>query len=75
MAVPKRKTTPSRKGMRQARHAKAAVGAFTADAATGSLRLRHHAGRDDAGAVTFRGKVIKAAKVKAADSADAPAAE
>ncbi len=64
MAVPKRKTTPSRKGMRQARQAEAVAGAYTLDAAHGTLRLRHHAGRDDTGAVTFRGKVIKPAKVK-----------
>jgi ribosomal protein L32 len=64
MAVPKRKTTPSRKGMRQARHAKANSGQTTIDKESGLLRLRHHAHADATGAITYRGKLIKAAKLK-----------
>ena len=66
MPVPKRKTTPSRKGMRQARQAKATGGAHTLDSQSGLLRLRHHAHADATGAVVYRGKVLKAAKAKAA---------
>ncbi len=65
MAVPKKKTSPSRKGMRQQRHAKATGGQTTLDGQTGLLRLRHHAHADATGAVVYRGKVLKAAKVKA----------
>ncbi len=65
MAVPKKKTSPSRKGMRQQRQAKATGGQTTLDGQTGLLRLRHHAHADATGAVVYRGKVIKAAKVKA----------
>jgi ribosomal protein L32 len=64
MAVPKRKTTPSRKGMRQQRQAKATGGQTTLDSQTGLLRLRHHAHADATGAIVYRGKVLKAAKVK-----------
>jgi ribosomal protein L32 len=75
VAVPKRKTSPSRKGMRQARQATAVAGAYTVDSASGSLRLRHHASRMDDGAIMFRGKVLKAAKVKATAVNEEPVAE
>jgi ribosomal protein L32 len=64
MAVPKKKTSPSRKGMRQQRHAKATGGQTTLDGQSGLLRLRHHAHADTTGAIVYRGKVLKAAKVK-----------
>jgi ribosomal protein L32 len=64
MAVPKKKTSPSRKGMRQQRHAKATGGQTTLDGQSGLLRLRHHAHADATGAIVYRGKVLKAAKVK-----------
>jgi len=64
MAVPKRKTTPSRKGMRQARHAKAIAGSYTENPDTGTLVLRHHATREADGSMWFNGKQVKKAKVK-----------
>lgn len=74
MPVPKRKTSPSRKGMRQARQATANGGAHTLDNQSGLLRLRHHAHADATGAIVYRGKVLKAAKVKA-EAAEESAAE
>lgn len=73
MAVPKRKTSPSRKGMRQQRHAKAVAGAYLENPDTGTLVLRHHATREADGSMWFKGRQIKKAKVKA--EAEAPAAE
>lgn len=72
MAVPKRKTTPSRKGMRQARHAKATPGAYTENPDTGTLVLRHHATREPDGSMWFKGVQVKKAKAKpeAADAAE-----
>ena len=64
MAVPKRKTTPSRKGMRQARHAKAVAGCYTENPDTGTLVLRHHATREADGSMWFNGKMVKGPKVK-----------
>lgn len=74
MAVPKRKTSPSRKGMRQQRHAKAVAGAIMESPDTGTLTLRHHATREADGSMWYRGRQIKKGKVKA-EVADAPAAE
>ena len=73
MAVPKRKTSPSRKGMRQARHAKANSGETTIDGQSGLLRLRHHAHADATGAIVYRGKVLKAPKMKVAEQTETPA--
>ncbi|NBV54228.1 MAG: 50S ribosomal protein L32 [Proteobacteria bacterium] len=75
MAVPKRKTSPSRKGMRQQRHARAVAGAYMENPDTGTLTLRHHASREADGSMWFKGKMIKKAKVKAEPTAEAPAAE
>ncbi len=41
MAVPKRKTTPSKRGMRRA-HDKISADAYIEDADTGELRRPHH---------------------------------
>lgn len=65
MPVPKRKTSPSRKGMRQQRHARAVAGAYTENPDTGTMVLRHHATREADGSMWFNGKMIKAPKVKA----------
>ena len=65
MAVPKRKTSPSRKGMRQQRHAKATGGSYTENPDTGTLVLRHHATREADGSMWFNGKMVKQPKVKA----------
>jgi ribosomal protein L32 len=64
MAVPKRKTTPSAKGMRQQRHAKAVAGSYTENPDTGTLVLRHHATREADGSMWFNGVQVKKAKVK-----------
>lgn len=64
MAVPKRKTTPSAKGMRQQRHAKAVAGSYTENPDTGTLVLRHHATREPDGSMWFKGTQVKKAKVK-----------
>lgn len=73
MAVPKRKTSPSAKGMRQQRHAKAVAGSYTENPDTGTLVLRHHATREADGSMWFKGKMVKKAKVKA--EADTGSAE
>lgn len=74
MAVPKRKTTPSRKGMRQQRHARATVGAYTESPDTGTLVLRHHATREADGSMWYNGRKIKEGKVRAeAETAEAAA--
>ncbi len=61
MAVPKRKTSPSRKGMRQARHAEAQTGTIQANPKTGTLGLRHHIIKEADG-LYYKGKLVKAAK-------------
>lgn len=71
MAVPKKKTSQSRKGMRQAHHAIKGVGAFAESPDTGTLAHRHHATREADGSMWYRGRQIKKGKVKA----EAPAAE
>lgn len=65
MAVPKRKTSPSRKGMRQQRHAKASGGSYTENPDTGTLVQRHHATREADGSMWFNGKMVVKPKVKA----------
>lgn len=74
MAVPKRKTSPSRKGMRQQRHAQVVAASYTESPDTGTLVLRHHATREADGSMWFKGKMIKKAKVKT-DAGEANAAE
>lgn len=75
MAVPKRKTSPSRKGMRQQRQARAIAGAYTESPDTGTLVLRHHATREADGSMWYNGRQIKKAKVKveAMETAEASA--
>lgn len=65
MPVPKRKTSPSRKGMRQQRHAVANSGSYTENPDTGTLQLRHHATREADGSMWFNGVQVKKPKVKA----------
>jgi ribosomal protein L32 len=64
MAVPKRKTSPSRKGMRQQRQAEAQVGAIQANPKTGTLGLRHHIIKETDGSLYYKGQLIKAGKAK-----------
>jgi large subunit ribosomal protein L32 len=72
MAVPKRKTSPSRRGMRRAHHA-LETATFAESPDTGTLVLRHHATVEADGSMWYRGKQIKAAKPQA--EAEAEAAE
>ena len=58
MAVPKRKTSPSRRGMRRA-HDKLKSATYIEDAATGELRRPHHV---DLKTGMYRGKQILKAK-------------
>ncbi len=60
MAVPKRKTSPSRRGMRQSHHALAKNDSITEDPKSGELRRRHHVGADG----TRSGTKVTTAKVK-----------
>jgi large subunit ribosomal protein L32 len=54
MAVPKRKTSPSRRGMRRS-HDKLAKNVYVEDADTGELRRPHHV---DLKTGMYRGKQI-----------------
>lgn len=54
MAVPKRKTTPSRRGMRRS-HDKLAKSTYVEDAESGELRRPHHI---DLKSGRYRGKQI-----------------
>ncbi|MFZ2587409.1 MAG: 50S ribosomal protein L32 [Alphaproteobacteria bacterium] len=65
MAVPKRKTSPARKGMRQQRQAEAQVGAIQANPKTGTLGLRHHIVKETDGSLWYKGAMVKGPKVKA----------
>jgi large subunit ribosomal protein L32 len=58
MAVPKRKTTPSKRGMRRS-HDKLAKNAYVEDAESGELRRPHHI---DLKTGRYRGKQILKAK-------------
>ncbi len=64
MPVPKRKTSPSRKGMRQQRHAKAESGAYMESPDTGTLVLRHHATREADGSMWFKGVQVRKPKAR-----------
>lgn len=59
MAVPKRKTTPSRRNMRRSHHAlgKVTVGE---DKTTGELKRPHHVSRDG----HYNGRLVTKAKVR-----------
>ncbi|HVV32840.1 MAG TPA: 50S ribosomal protein L32 [Vitreimonas sp.] len=58
MAVPKRKTTPSKRGMRRA-HDKLKKNAYVEDAESGELRRPHHI---DLKTGRYRGKQVLKAK-------------
>jgi large subunit ribosomal protein L32 len=58
MAVPKRKTSPSRRGMRRS-HDKLAKNTFVEDSESGELRRPHHI---DLKTGKYRGKQILKAK-------------
>lgn len=70
MPVPKRKTSPSRKGMRQQRHAKATSGSYTENPDTGTQVLRHHATREADGSMWFNGVQVRKPKVRASQVED-----
>lgn len=73
MAVPKKKTSPSRKGMRQAHHAIKNVGAYAESPDTGTLVRRHHATVEADGSMWYRGRLVRKGKVKAPVEAEAAA--
>lgn len=75
MAVPKKKTSPGRKGMRQQRHARAEVGTYSENQQTGTLARRHHLSREADGSMYYGDRLVKAAKVKASASEGSAAAE
>ena len=74
MAVPKKKTSPGRKGMRQQRHARATAGTYGENQQTGTLARRHHLSREADGSMYYGDRLVKKGKVKA-KPAEAPAAE
>lgn len=61
MAVPKRKTTPSRRGMRRA-HDKLGKNTYVADAESGELRRPHHI---DLKTGMYRGRQVLKSKAEA----------
>ncbi len=71
MAVPKRKTTPSKRNMRRSHH-RAGTQSFAEDKKSGELRRPHHM---DLSTGMYRGKQIIVKKVKKEDTpeTDAPA--
>jgi large subunit ribosomal protein L32 len=60
MAVPKRKTSPSRRGMRQSHLALKTNDAITEDKTTGELKRSHHVSPDG----MYKGRKVTTAKVK-----------
>ena len=66
MAVPKRKTTPSKRNMRRSHH-RAGTQSFAEDKKSGELRRPHHL---DLSTGMYRGKQIIVKKVKKEDSSD-----
>jgi large subunit ribosomal protein L32 len=74
MAVPKKKVSPSRKGMRQARHKRAEIGAYGENPDTGTLARRHHLSREADGSMWYKGRQVKAARLKPASEEAAPQA-
>ena len=59
MAVPKRKTSPSRRGMRQSHHALTKT-TVVEDKTSGELKRPHHVSPDG----HYRGRKVTSAKVK-----------
>ena len=66
MAVPKRKTTPSKRNMRRSHH-RAGTQSFAEDKKSGELRRSHHI---DLSTGMYRGKQIIVKKVKKEETAD-----
>ena len=66
MAVPKRKTTPSKRNMRRSHH-RAGTQSFAEDKKSGELRRPHHI---DLSTGMYRGKQIILKKVKKEESAE-----
>ena len=66
MALPKRKTTPSKRNMRRSHHI-AGTQSFAEDKKSGELRRPHHL---DLSTGMYRGKQIIAKKVKKEESAE-----
>ena len=67
MAVPKRKTTPSKRNMRRSHH-RARTQLFAEDKKSGELRRPHHM---DLSTGMYRGKQIIVKKVKKEESSEA----
>ena len=70
MAVPKRKTTPSKRNMRRSHHS-AGTQSFAEDKKSGELRRPHHV---DLSTGMYRGKqiIVKKVKNKESSETDAP---
>ena len=66
MAVPKRKTTPSKRNMRRSHH-RAGTQSFAEDKKSGELRRPHHM---DLSTGMYRGKQIIIKKVKKEESSE-----
>jgi len=66
MAVPKRKTTPSKRNMRRSHH-RAGTQSFAEDKKSGELRRPHHM---DLSTGMYRGKQIVIKKVKKEEPSD-----
>ncbi len=66
MAVPKRKTTPSKRNMRRSHH-RAGTQSFAEDKKSGELRRPHHI---DLSTGMYRGKQIIVKKVKKEEATD-----
>ena len=66
MAVPKRKTTPSKRNMRRSHH-RAGMQSFAEDKKSGELRRPHHM---DLSTGMYRGKQIIVKKVKKEESSE-----
>ena len=60
MAVPKRKVSPSRRGMRQSHLALDTTNAVIEDKTTGELKRSHHVSADG----MYKGRKVTTAKVK-----------
>ena len=73
MAVPKRKTTPSKRNMRRSHH-RAGTQSFAEDKKSGELRRPHHI---DLSTGMYRGKqiIIKKPKKEEINEASAPTTE
>lgn len=61
MAVPKKKISQSRRGMRRS-HDALTGSSYNECQTTGELKLSHNAYTDEEGNVHYRGRIIKAAK-------------